>query len=797
MTALLQDIRFSLRMLRKNPGLTFVVATVLALGIGANTAIFGIVNALLFVPMPYPDPDRIVSITETGERQRNPGPVSYATFLEWKNQSRVFGEMAAFGHSAVNLTGGTGDPERLDAVVVSENACSLLGLKPALGRAFLPADHASNGDRVVLLSHNLWQRRFGGDPGVLGRILTIDGQAYTTVGITLANQKLGMVLGIEPALWLPVTPVSAGDRSARFLALARLGPGITLDRARTDMKIISQRLAEAHPETNRGRAAFVSPLRPEVDALAYVLLSILVGSILGLVCANVTNLLLARSAVREKEMAVRAALGAGRLRLVRQLLTENLLLLSIGCCLGVLGGTWACSLVSKKFVDTNLGLLDIRIDARVVAAMIGLFLLAGTIVGIIPALQISRASLNQPLKEAGTGTCQGRARRRLKSLLVASEFAFSLMLLMGAGLAAKSWHRLWSVDLGFHPEQVLAARISLTSLQYPDGASQAAFYQTLLERIRTRPGIRSAGIASDLPTNSPERAFMLPGRQAFKSEDSPRARFTAVSDGYFTTMTIPLKAGRAFTPRDVAVAAPVAIVNEAMARRYWNGGNPTGGTIEVAGRQLTIVGMTGDVRSIPFSLRPVPEIYVPFAQSPGAGVALTVKTATADPAAVASLVKQEVRAVDPDLPVSKIMTMEKVCLSNMGVIKFGTSALTVIALGALILASVGIYGVLSFLVSQRTREIGIRMALGARPLDVLFLVLKHGLGLTVAGMLPGMAASFVIGRALSSSMYGISPAEPLILAGISMVLLLVAVAACYFPARRAARVDPIESLRSL
>jgi putative ABC transport system permease protein len=796
MRGTLQDVLSGLRMIRKNPGFAAVVVIVLALGIGINTTIFGVVNSLLFAPLPYKDADRIVTVMEAGERVRYGGPTSFRTFLDWKQQNQVLDDLAAFAPEYVNLTGG-GEPERLGGVRISEDALFLLGAGPAAGRAFLAGEFLPDGDRAILLSHNLWQRRFAGSRQILGQTLTIDGQPHTIVGILPPHFKMAMILGFEPALWMPLAPGASEDRGSRsILALARLRPGITRERAQADMEIISQHIGESHPDTNRGWTVVVGPLRGEVDTLVYVLLSLMVSSILGLICANVINLLLARASGREREIAIRAALGASRIRLVRQVLTENLLLLAIGGGLGVLVATWGCRLINSRFVDTNLGMLDIRIDARVMAATLGLILLAGALVGLVPAMQITRAGLGQQLKDGGRSPAGSRSKRSLKNLLVASEVACSLLLLMGASLTLKSWFRLWDVDLGFQPAQVLTMRISLTSRQYPDDTRQVAFFQALLSRLQMRPGIQSAGATSSLPTAAPERDFTIEGHPASPSGEALHARFTAVSPGYFTTITLPLKSGRQFAEQDATDSLPVAIVNEAMARKYWRNQNPTGSRIHVAGAMRTIIGVSSDVRSVPLSLKPVPEIYVPFAQVASRDVALVVKTTTADPLALIPAVKEELRAVDPDQPVSRIMTMEKVCASNMGVIQFGTSVLSLVSLGAMILASVGLYGVLSFSVCQRTNEIGIRIALGARPMDVLKLVLRQGMTVTLCGVIPGLAASLLLGRVMSSSIFGVSPVEPGILAGISILLIVVALAACYLPARRAATIDPMQALRS-
>lgn len=797
MSNLLLDIRSGLRIMRAHPGFTAVVVIVLALGIGTNTTIFGVLNALLFAPLPYKDADQILSVTETGERLRGGGPTSYPTFLDWKNQNPSFDDMAAFSYQAVNLAGG-GEPERLGAIRVSEGAIALLGVKPSLGRPFLASEFTPDGERIVLLSHSLWQRRFGARSDIIGQTITANGQACTVIGVLPAQLKMAIPFGYEPALWMPLSPSTSPDRSSRsLLVLARLKPGITLTRARSDMEAIARRIQTEHPDSNKGWSVMVSPLRGEVDTAAYVLLAILIGAILGLVCANVTNLLLARATVREREIAIRAALGASRMRLVRQLLTENLLLLLAGCGLGVMLAVWICSLVGTSYADTNLGMLEIKIDARVLAATMILFLLAGAMVGLFPALQISRSDLRQALQAGGKSPAGALSKRRLRSLLVASEVALSLLLLTGASLAAKSWLRLWTVDPGFHPERVLTMRISLTGLSYPDGPRQASFFRQLLDRLQTRSEIQAAGVASDLPTASPERAFHIAGRQLPAAGEAPQARLTSISTGYFSAMGIPLHAGRQFSETDAANAQPVAIVNEALARKYWNDQNPIGSRIELAGATRTIIGVAGNVRSVPLSLKPVPEIYVPFTQMTRADMALVIQTKHSDPLAIAAAVKQEVHAADPNQPVSGIMTMERACSANMGVIKLGTSVIGLVALGALILAALGIYGVISCSVTQRTGEIGIRMALGAQRRDVLGMVLRQGVSVTLLGIVPGLAASFVLGRVLSSALFGVSSMEIWILAGISLLIIMVALLACYLPARRAATVDPMQALRML
>ena len=795
MHGLLQDLKYALRMVGKSPGFSATVVLVIALGIGANTVIFGVVNALLFAPLPYRDADRIVYIMESVEHGQTGGPVSYSTFLHWKDQNRAFDDLSVFGYESVNLAGG--EPEELSGVLISEAALSLIGIQPLLGRSFTAEDF-DRGDRPVLLSNSFWKQKFASDPGVIGRTLNINGRQRTVIGIMPAGLKMTFMFGFEPALWTPLTQRFLHDFHARsFQAVARLKPGVAIERAQADMQIIARRIAAAEPDANQARTITVSTLRGEVDPIVYALMALLVGSILGLVCANVTNLLLARTTEREQEIAIRAALGAGRMRLARQLLTENLLVIALGCCLGVLMAAWTFDFVHSRFSGSNLGSLDFRMDVRVLGAVLVLILLSGAMIGLAPALQSSRSSLSRRLKESALGIGGRSAKSRLRSLLAASEVAFSLMLLTGAGLAVKSWFSLWDVDLGFRPENVLTMRLALPEERYPDADRQAAFFDELLAAIPTGGGVRSAGITSSLPTASPETTFEIVGQEIAMTGGTLRARFSSVSPRYFETMTIALKTGRQFTANDAAGTRPVAIVNEALVRRFWNGQNPVGSRIAVAGAVRTVIGILGDVRSIPLSTRPVPEIYVPFSQVPSRTAAVVVLTTVADPLGVAGSLRQAVRDLDSDIPAAGIMPMEQAVTSNMGVIQLGTSVLSLVSSGALILAALGIYGVLSYSVSRRAREIGIRMALGARPRDVLALVLRQGLRLTLSGLIPGLAISLALSRILSHSMFGVRQVEPVILASVSFLLLSVALAACYLPARRAAALDPIRAMRIL
>jgi putative ABC transport system permease protein len=477
-------------------------------------------------------------------------------------------------------------------------------------------------------------------------------------------------------------------------------------------------------------------------------------------------------------------------------LTESLMLSFLGCCLGIMVSFWACAIIRSFTSGSNAGVLDIRIDQNVLIGSLVLFAISGIAVGLLPALQAARTDLNQPLKECASNTPAAPSKRRIRNALVVSEIAISLLLLTGAGLVIKSWFRMWQIDLGFQPQRVLTMGITLSKSEYPRDHQRVAFFEQLLSRLKDRSDVQSAAVTSALPTSGAVNSFTVEGRPQPVGGEEPAARFAAVCAQYFVTLAIPVRAGRSFAETDTVTALPVAIINEAMARKYWAAQDPMGSQIEVAGRLRTIVGVVGDVKSVPLSVRPYPEIYVPYTQSPSAQMSLVIRTALRDPLNAATMVKKEIQAINPNQPTSGIRTMVEAMSSNMGVIKLGTSLLTILAVGALILAAAGIGGVLSYAVSQRTAEIGIRMAVGASRGKVLKMVLRQGLALVTIGLLLGLAGSVLLGRILSNRVYGVNPTEPVILAGVVCLLLGVSLGACYIPARRATRIDPIQALRS-
>lgn len=795
MGAFLQDVRYGWKLLGKNPGFTAAAVVVLALGIGANTTIFTFINAVRFSPLPFKNADRVVYVLEGKERLYNWGAVSAADFADWKSQNRVFEEMALFLPDAVNLAG-RGEPERVSAIRLSPEIIPLLSVNPDRGRLFAADDFSSATNPAAVISHALWMRRFGAGSGPVGESVVIDGQPHTIIGVLPESARFALVMGVEPDVLLPIPPTAVESRDARrFVALARLKPEITLERARSDMEAIAHRLQQQYPETNARWTVWIDTLRGTVDPAAYALIGLLIAAVLGIACTNVINLLLARSAGREREMSIRTALGASRARIVVQLMTENLLLTLLGSIAGTAFSYWACHAVSAYTAGSNAGNLDLRMDYRVLGATLLMFLLTGAVVGLLPALQIVRTDLNRPLKEGGPGSHSSPSKRRLRNALIASEIALSMILLTGAGLTIRSWIRLWQIDPGYRTEGLLTTNVSLASAEYPQAQQQTAFFGRLLDGLGNRAGIESAAVTTALPTAGPGKSFTIDGQDAPAEGEIPVARFAATSPSYMATMGISLKSGRFFTPADTDNAAPVAIISETMARRYWQTGNSLGSRIRFDGEARTIVGIVGDMRSAPLHLRPYPEVYVPYAQDPGPQVALVVRTGPGNAAAALDAIKREIRALNPGQPAGNLRTMEEVISTNMGVIRLGASLLALIAAGATILTAIGLYGVLAFTVLQRTSEIGVRIAIGARPADVLRLILGQGLRLVLLGALPGLAVSLALGKVLSNRIHGVNAVEPGVLAAVAGLLLIVTLGACYFPARRATRVDPIRALR--
>ncbi|MDQ3803685.1 MAG: ABC transporter permease [Acidobacteriota bacterium] len=802
-----QDLRYAARTLRTRPGFAAVAVLTLALGIGANTAIFSVVNAVLLRPLPYEDPERIVRIGGTNQRRGAAlGSFSPQDFFDWRERANVFEALAAYDGWSPSLTG-AGEPERVEAARVSPGFFGVLKVSPALGRDFLPAEEQRGNHLSVILSHPFWQRRFGGDPRVIGRSLTLNGHGYTVVGIMPAGFAGPKFTGgdFEQAeLWAPFAPdLSQWTRDGRSVdaAIARLKPGVSLAQAQAELDAIAAQLQRQYPDTNAGIGAAAASLHEQaVGAIRPALLTFLVavGLVLLIACANVANLLLARAAARQKEIAVRMALGAGRARIVRQLLTESVLLAGLGGAAGLLLALWATSLLVALGSDAIPRPDEIAVDARVLGFTLGVSLLTGIAFGLAPALAASRPDLNETLKEGGRSQTFGRGRKRVRGVLVVSEVALSLLLLIGAGLLVKSFVRLRRVDPGFDPRHVLTMNAFLPGARYPEEWQHAAFFEKVLERVRALPGVESASVVSNLPVsgNYDRISLYVEGQTPAAREDIPDAERYMVDAEYFKTMRIPLLGGRPFNDRDTAEAPPVVIVNESVARRFWPGESAVGKRVRTDPSRpwLTVVGVVGEVRHYSLEAAPNMQLYLPHRQVPSQVMTFAVRSA-GDPGAQAAAVRGQVWAVDKDQPVYDVRTMGQLLSESLAQRRFTMLLVGVFAGVALLLAAVGLYGVMNYAVAQRTHEIGIRMALGAQRGDVLRIMLGQGMALTLGGVGLGLVAAAGLTRVLESLLYGVSALDPAVFAGVTFILIAVAFLACCIPARKATRVDPIVALR--
>lgn len=812
MDTLLQDLRYGYRMLLKNPGSTAVAVVALALGIGANSAIFSVVNGVLLRPLRYKDPERLVILWKT-----NPGKgipqflVAPHDFKDWVEQNRVFDSIAALRPRPGVLTGGE-TPERVETAWVSPSLFPLLGARASLGRTFLPEEEQPGHNRVMVLSYGLWQRRFGGDPKILGKALTMDGGSYAVVGV----MDREFHLPDTPAeLWAPyaLDAKELGQGRAYTLkVIGHLKAGVTLEQAGDDMRAIARRQEEQYPDFNAGWSVKLVPLQEQLVGDIRPTLLVLLGAVvfvLLIACANVANLLLARAGTREREIAIRTALGAGPLRVIRQLLTESVLLGVAGGAVGLLLAYWGVSALVALAPANIPRLQEITMDGRVLAFTALISVVTGIIFGLAPALSAARTDLNTTLKTAGRSGMASAQRRLARSLLVVGEVASSLVLVIGAGLLIRSFLRLQQVNPGFRPDHVLTMQLTLPAARY-SGLRVALFYKQLLERVRALPGVQVASVARNVPLSGsdPSLNFVKEHAPAVSSAEQPRARYRAASEDYFAAMGIPLIQGRYFERSDAERAPSVAIINETMARRFWPGPEGAPGPI---GKRLkagfdespwsTIVGVVGDVRHAGLDAEAAAEMYYPYLQVPEAlmnfvegAMTLVVRTA-GDPSAMVGAVRNEVRQLDADLPVFNVKTMQEMVRGTVAQPRFRTLLLGIFASVALVLAAVGLYGVMAYSVTQRTNELGIRMALGAQKSDVLKLVVRQGVRLAVAGVALGVVVAFGLMRVISNLLYGVNAADPLTFLATSLLLIVVALVASYIPARRATQIDPLIALR--
>ena len=802
-----QDIRFAMRMLRKNPGFTAVAVLTLALGIGASTAIFSMVNAAVLRPLPYKDAGRLITIWNYN-RQRgfDMDQVSPLDFADWRSQNHVFQDIAASTEAEYTLTG-AGEPALIIAYSFSADYFRVLGVAPILGRTFLPDEEQPGKNHVAVLNYSFWQERFGGNHDVVGSTIELNGASYTVIGV----MPPGFEYPTFTKLWTPLTipPEAANNRGFRYLrVLGRLKPGVTVAQAQAEMNTIAARLASEYPTTNKHEdATNLITLREMISgdirpAMAVLLCA--VGFVLLIVCANVANLLLARAAGRRREVVVRVALGAGRSRLVRQFFTESLLLATIGGGAGLLLGYFALKPLATVFPNEIFNvrippLAAISIDWHVLVFAAAVSLFTCIIFGLAPAIQACAADISEPLKSSSRGVSGGAHDRRLRNSLVVAEIAISLLLLTCAGLALQSFRILAAGNLGFEPAQVLTMRVLLPENKYKTDAQQSGFAQQAFERIQALPGVRSAGVVTFLPLSgwNGSRSVGLVDSPV-SADQRPIASWSAVTPDYFGTLAIPVLRGRTFTPEDDASSQPVAIVSENLARRLApTPGDAIGKQIEVNGIKgaLEVVGVVGNIHQLGLmTASSSSQLYLPFAQQPTSIVCFAIRTGP-DVTGLAKSAEAAIWSIDKDQSIGYVMPMAELASNTIAPQRVVAILLALFAAIALVMAAVGIYGVISYSVSQRTREIGIRMALGAGRGDILRMAIREGLRLALSGIAIGIASGLFLTRLLSSVLYGISPSDPRVFAVVTTLLGGVALFACYVPARRAARVDPLVALR--
>ena len=806
MNTLFKDIRYGIRSLLKHPGFTAMVVITLALGIGANTAIFSVVNAVLLRPLPFKNPNRLMWLRETrADEAIKDMPVSPPTFIDWQEQQKSFDELAGYSEEALILTG-QGEPERIQAAAVSLNYLSML-TTPAQGRFFATEEDRAGGLPVVVLSHRLWRTRFNADSNIVGKAITLDGKSYEVIGVAprdfTAPSNQSAPNGV--ALWLPLMPRLKDVLTVRgahyLMVVGRLKLNRTTAEAETDLSAIAQRIAQ-NDSSYKGYGARVIPLQQQITGdvrEALLILFVAVGFLLLIACANVANLLLAQATTRQREVAVRLALGASRGRLVRQLLTESLTLSAAGGALGLLLALWGTQLMVGTSA-VNLPRADeISINPRVILFSLLVSIGTGLIFGLAPALQATKADLTTALKESEARITAGLRQHRLRGLLVIAEVALTCVLLIGAGLMVNSFVHLLRVDPGFNPASVTAFTISLPRSKYAEKNRQVAFFQDLAERISVMPGVRAVGAINNLPTNgqSMTSPVEIEGQPAVNSDKSKYVQYAKVQGDYFRAMSIPLLRGRLFSDRDNGQAPPVAIINQALARQYFPGEDPLGKKLKTMfqGRGMReIVGVVGDVHhSGPLKDAP-PQVYEPYPDNPTSAASVIVLAELPSPVLVAA-VRSAVQTLDKDQPIDRIAPMSQLLADSIAQPRFYTLLLTVFAAIASALAAIGIYGVTAYAVAQRTREIGIRMALGAQLSDVLKLILSNGVKLTIIGVAIGLAGAFLLTRALTSLLSGVSATDPATFIFVSFLLVAVALLASYLPARRATKVDPLVALR--
>jgi len=811
-----QDLKYALRIILKNPFLAAVAVLTLALGIGANTAIFSVLNAVVLRPLPYADPERLVMIWETvpGNDKRSVAPGNYN---DWRSQNGTFSDMAATFYGNFNLTG-EGEPERINGATVTSNLTSVLGVSAQLGRTFQPTDDESQDAPIVMISNDLWQRRFGADRSVVGKTITVDQASYTIVGV----MPLGFKYPALSDIWVlgrdrnavSMSLISqfpkndwSRERDAHFIGVVgRLKSGVTLAQAQADIAGISRRLEQDFADTNSGLGSNVISLHTQIVGNVKTLLSLLLGAVtlvLVIACTNVASLLLARATQRDREFAIRRAVGASRWRLVRQLLTESVVLSLLGGLAGLGLSVWVVDLFVKLSPGDIPRLNEASVDLRLLTFTLLVSMFTGVAFGMWPALQASSVSLNQSLKDAGSKASEGKQHRRARNVLIMTELALAQVLLVGAGLLITSYVRVNQVDPGFNSDQVLTAKLAPAASKYPDAKSRVQFYSQVIEQLQSLPGATSVGMVMNLPLSgsSMNRGFKVEGRPDPKPNENVSMDYQVVSRDYFSTLGVPIIRGRGFTNEDIETAPRVIVINEAMAHQYWPNEDPVGRRIAIGESSKdtswrTIVGIVGNIRHASLTEAAVPCAFIDFRQDLESWprMAFVIKTKT-DAASLTSAVRKSLVAIDSQQPVYAIEPMEKLVGSSIAPRRFVMSLIGALALIALALAMVGIYSIISFSVSERTREIGIRMALGAKQRNVLTMVLGQGMRVAACGILVGLIVALALTSLLKALLFEVSAQDPTTFVIVAIMLSLVALVACYLPARRATRVDPLVALR--
>jgi putative ABC transport system permease protein len=787
-----QDLAYALRYLRTNPGFALAAVLTLALGIGASTAIFGVANAVILRPLPFREPDQLIRIWET-----NPTTDAFSTsdpnYLDWRARNRSFAELAAYRWNSMNLVG-DGPPEQLTAIGVTHTLFPLLGVSPRIGRTFTADEDRPGGPRVVILSDRLWRRRFGGDRGVLGRTISLDGRPYTVIGIL----SRGLGFATDADLWQPLAPDPGSNRSNKTLGtVGRLRPGVTIETATADMRAIARQLGQQYPDANAEWGARIASfrdwligreLRDRVIALLFA-----VGLLLLMACVNVANLLIARASTREREIGLRAALGAGRWRITRQLLTESLTLAAIGAAAGVALAAAAMPVLRNAGGDAIPRLDEMSLDWRVLSFALGASLITGLLFGLAPALHASRTGLHGMLR-SGTRVA---GTSRLRSTLVVASIALAMLLLVGAGLVGSSFLRLMRVDTGFDAEHVLVALVSLPAERYPNNRI-AAFHAEAMRRVTAIPGVRAAGMINIAPFSGGNTAipFTVAGRPPARPGEFLQAGWRSVTPGYFAALGLRLKRGRLLNEQDVERGPPVIVIADTMARRFWPGEDPIGRQIRVAGGKdpFTVVGVVNDVRAQTLQDEPAPVMYLSYQQVTLRSMWLTVRAVGA-PTSVAGAVQREIWAIDKTLPVANMQPLAQLMSEVAAQPRLTMLIFGLFASAALALAVIGVYGVVAYSVAQRTREIGVRLALGAQPSRIVRSIVRHGLTLAWLGIVIGLAGAYLLARFIEAILYGTEPTDVVTYGAVAVTLSLCAAAASLAPARRAARVDPVTALR--